>query len=78
MDNNSGFDESEIESFDYEKLLMDFEKPLDLRKIELNEYSVFGFLFTETKYGNEKELMQILGSDLKKYIRLKKTSVETE
>src|SRR5680860_645417 len=78
LDNNSGFEESEIEFFDYEKLLMDFEKPLDLRKIELNEYSVFGFLFTETKYGNEKELMQILGSDLKKYIRLKKTSVETE
>jgi len=57
---------------------MDFEKPLDLRKIELNEYSVFGFLFTETKYGNEKELMEILGSDLKKYIRFKKAKAETK
>ncbi|TYB72159.1 ATP-grasp domain-containing protein [Bizionia gelidisalsuginis] len=71
LDNNSGIDASEIESFDYEKLVLDFEKPLDLRKIALNEYSVFGFLFTETQNGNEKELLEILGSDLKKYIRLK-------
>jgi len=78
LDNNSGFEEAEIESFDYEKLLKDFEKPLDLRKIQLNEYSVFGFLFTETKAGNEKELEEILGSDLKKYIRLKKTSEEVK
>ncbi len=78
LDNNSGFDEGDIESFDYEKLLEDFEKPLDLRKIKLNEYSVFGFLFTETKYGNEKELMEILGSDLKKYIRFKKAKAETK
>ena len=78
LDNNSGFEEGEIESFDYEKLLKDFEKPLDLRKIKLNEYSVFGFLFTETKYGNEKELMEILGSDLKKYIRFKKAKAETK
>jgi len=76
LDNNSGFEESEIASFDYEKLLKDFEKPLELRKIQLNEYLVFGFLFTETNYGNEQELMQILGSDLKKYISLKKTSAE--
>ena len=78
LDNNSGFEESEIESFDYEKLLKDFEKPLELRKIQLNEYPVFGFLFTETNYGNEKELIQILGSDLKKYIRLKKMEVDTQ
>lgn len=78
LDNNSGIEECEIESFDYEKLLMDFEKPLDLRKIKLNEYSVFGFLFAETKYGNEKELMEILGSDLKKYIRFKKAKAVTK
>ena len=78
LDNNSGFEESEIESFDYEKLLKDFEKPLELRRIQLNEYPVFGFLFTETNYGNEKELIQILGSDLKKYIRLKKMEVDTQ
>lgn len=78
LDNNSGFEASEIESFDYEKLLKDFEKPLDLRKLPLNEYPVFGFLFTETNFGNEQELMQILGSDLKKYIRLKKTSAESK
>jgi len=78
LDNNSGFEECDIESFDYEKLLLDFEKPLDIRKIKLNEYSVFGFLFTETKCGNEKELMEILGSDLKKYIRFKKAKAETK
>lgn len=78
LDNNSGFEESDIASFDYDTLLKDFEKPLDIRKIKLNEYSVFGFLFTETKAGNEKELMQILGSDLRSYIRLKKDSAEVK
>ena len=73
MDNNSGIEENEIEYFDYEKLVNDFENPLDLRKIDFHEYPVFGFLFTETTRGNENELNRILACDLRKYIRLKKT-----
>ena len=70
LDNNSGFKESEIEYFDYEKLLKDFENPLILRKVDFNKYPVFGFLFTETSFENEKEINQILTSNLKKYIKL--------
>lgn len=71
LDNNSGFKENEIASFDYEKVLKDFEKPMSLRKVNFNEYPIFGILFTETTIGNEKELKNILTSNLKKYINLK-------
>ena len=70
LDNNSGFKENEIEYFDYEKLLSDFEKPLVLRKVDYRKYPLFGFLFTETRHGNEREINQILASNLKKYIKL--------
>ncbi len=71
LDNVSGFNEDQIESFDYDLLLKDFKKPLDLRKIKLDEHPLFGFLFVETSVGNEEELEQILTSNLKKYIKLK-------
>ena len=73
LDNNSGIKENDIEYFDYEQLLKDFEKPMSLRKVDFNEYSFFGFLFTETTCGNEKELNRILTSNLREYIKVKKT-----
>ena len=69
LDNNSGIPEDEIKCFDYDKLLKDFENPMDLRKVDHNKYPLFGILFTETSKGNEKELKQILSSDLRKYIK---------
>jgi hypothetical protein len=71
LDNNSGYKESDIESFDFELLAKDFEKPLDIRKIDFKKYLAFGFVFLETERDNEKELEQILGSDLREYIKLK-------
>jgi hypothetical protein len=71
LDNTTGFKPHEIERFDFENLLADFEKPLHLRKIDLDKFGVFGFLFTETSTENESELEEILHSDLKKYIHLK-------
>jgi len=68
LDNNSGIKDSEIASFDYDKLLSDFENPLLLRKITIGEYPIFGFVFTETSKGNEAELKSILTSNLRKYI----------
>jgi len=68
LDNNSGISNTEITSFNYEKVLKDFEKPLSLRKVNYNEYPIFGILFTETTKGNEQELNKILTSDLKQYI----------
>ena len=72
LDNNSGIPESNIVSFDYDLLLSDFENPLELRKVDFNDYPFFGMVFVETSLGNEKELDQILTSDLKKYIKVKK------
>jgi hypothetical protein len=72
LNNNSGFDENEIDYFDYDLLLNDFKKPMSLRKIDFKKYLVFGFLFIETTVGKEEELNQILSSDLRKYIKLKK------
>ncbi|WP_457615880.1 ATP-grasp domain-containing protein [Lutibacter sp.] len=71
LDNNSGINETEIDSFNYNLLLSDFENPLDLRKVDFTEYPVFGILFAETSIENKQELNQILVSNLKKYIQLK-------
>lgn len=71
LDNNSGIPENKIASFDYDLLLSDFEHPLELRKVDFNDYPFFGMVFTETSLGNEKELDQILASNLRKYIKVK-------
>jgi len=68
LDNSTGIDVDEITSFDYEKLLSNFEKPIELRKIDYKKYSVFGFLFTETIEENLIELKNILDSDLNEFI----------
>ncbi|MBW1670702.1 MAG: ATP-grasp domain-containing protein [Deltaproteobacteria bacterium] len=68
LDNSTGIDVDKITSFNYEKLLSNFEKPIELRKIDYNKYSVFGFLFTETREDNFIELKNILVSDLNEYI----------
>lgn len=71
LDNNSGIKGNDIESFDYEMLLSDFQLPLDLRKANFSKFPVFGFLFVETQVGNDSELTNILTSNLRKYIKVK-------
>jgi hypothetical protein len=71
LNNNSGYAPEEIERFNYELLEKDFEKPLLIRKMDVEKYSIFGFVFVETSPGNEEELNKILISDLRKYIHLK-------
>lgn len=71
LDNNSGIKVKEIESFDYEALLKNFEKPLDLRKINYKVYPLFGMLFTETVVGKNEEIDRILHSNLREYIKVK-------
>jgi len=68
LDNSTGRQADEIVSFDYEKLLAGFEKPLELRKIDYKKYPVFGFLFTETREDNFAELKNILDSDLNEFV----------
>ncbi|GGK38751.1 MULTISPECIES: ATP-grasp domain-containing protein [Flavobacteriaceae] len=73
LDNNSGINEKDIASFNYELLLKDFKKPLNLRKVDFRKYAVFGFLFIETSKENKSELNNILTSNLRKYITVKNT-----
>jgi len=68
LDNSTGIDVDEITSFNYEKLLSNFEKPIELRKIDYKKYPLFGFLFTETREDNFIELKNILDSDLNEFI----------
>ena len=68
LNNNSGYNASEISHFDYDLLAQDFENVLNMRKLDIHKYPVFGFVFTETSFGNEEELDKILISDLRKYI----------
>lgn len=68
LDNSTGIELDKISSFDYQRLLSNFENPLELRKFDYKEYPVFGFLFTETSVENELELINILGSDLQEFI----------
>ena len=70
LDNATGIDPETIHSFNYDKLLEDFEKPLELRKFDFREYPIFGFLFAETNAEKCEELDRILLSDLKEYITL--------
>ena len=68
LNNNSGYKTSEITEFDYISLENDFENVLLMRKLDIKEYPVFGFVFIETSLNNKKELNNILVSTLKKYI----------
>lgn len=72
LDNSTGVNGSRVVAFDYDLLLSNFEKPLELRKIDYKEYPVFGFLFTETKEENYSELKRILTSDLSEFITISK------
>jgi len=71
LDNSTSKEVNEITSFNYEKLLSNFEKPIELRKIDYKKYPVFGFLFAETREDNFIELKNILDSDLNEFISTK-------
>ncbi len=71
LDNSTGIKNDEIAFFDYEKLLSNFEKHLELRKIDYKKYPVFGFLFAQTRENNLIELEKILNSDLTEFVSKK-------
>lgn len=71
LDNSTGFKAEAIKSFDYERLLASFEKPLELRKVDINEYPLFGYLYTQTPKNKFDELAGMLHNTLEDYIKLK-------
>lgn len=70
LDNSTGYKPIEIKSFNYDKLLKNFQNPLEVRKMNVVDYNVFGFLFCETEKDNFEELENILKSDLTEYIEI--------
>jgi len=69
LNNSTGTEGKNIKSFNYEKLLADFAKPLELRKADFLKFPIFGFLFCETRKEDMQELERILMSDLKEYVK---------
>ncbi|NEO51827.1 MAG: ATP-grasp domain-containing protein [Okeania sp. SIO3B5] len=68
LDNSSGKNVSEITLFNYDKLLENFEKPIELRRIDYKQYPIFGILFIETIEENFMEIKNIIDSDLSEFI----------
>lgn len=68
LDNSSGIETHDIANFNYSDLENDFENAVLIRKLDIHQYPIFGFVFAETSKGNEKELTKILTSNLRKYI----------
>jgi len=69
LNNSTGVDGKNIESFDYESLNQHFTRILELRKVDFKAYPVFGFLFTETPSDSFAELENIAKSSLKEFIK---------
>lgn len=67
LDNSTGYSGEQIADFDYEALLASFENPLELRKLNYQQFPLFGFLFLETRDENFSELERILKSDLREF-----------
>jgi len=68
LNRSAEIDSKSVKTFDYERLLSDFENPLELRKADHEKYGLFGYLFTETKDSSWSEIEKILKSDLREYI----------
>jgi hypothetical protein len=75
LDNSTGVSVNDITAFDFDRLLSNFEKPMELRKIDYREHSVFGFLFAETREDNFIELKRILDSNLSEFISTNQAAV---
>ena len=67
LDNSTGYDGEMIKTFDYDLLCSGFANLLELRKVDYNEYPVFGFVFAEIKRDAFAEIEQISVSDLREY-----------
>lgn len=68
LDNSTGIKATNIADFDFDKLLLQFENPLELRKVDINQFPLFGYFYTQTKAANFKELTSILLNNLTEYV----------
>ncbi len=68
LDNSTGIKAENIANFDYDKLLSQFEKPLELRKVDVNQFPLFGYFYTQTRADNFDELTNILHHNLAEFV----------
>lgn len=72
LDNSTGYSAEQIQSFNFDKVLSGFRKPLELRKIDYMQYPLFGILFACTRQNEYREIENILYSDLREFVNLKR------
>ena len=70
LDNSTGYSGEEIEDFNEQKLLVQFDEILDYRPVDFRKYPLFGFLFVETNIDSSEAVEAILRSNLKEYLLL--------
>ncbi|MDY0198131.1 MAG: ATP-grasp domain-containing protein [Tenuifilaceae bacterium] len=70
LDKPKDIDASAISDFDFESALKCFEKPLEVRKMDIKRYPIFGFIFAETREENFVELEKMLKKNLLEFIKL--------
>jgi hypothetical protein len=78
LENSTGIAADQTQSFDYEKVCSMFENPIELRKIDFNEYPVFGFLFAETRAEHDAELINMLNAAMGEFVSMKTRNHEPE
>jgi hypothetical protein len=66
----SSVDLAAIESVDYERFAARFSRVLELRPTDFNRYPVFAFTFVEVPSDDLSELHDVLGADLREYVRV--------
>ncbi len=70
LDNRTGTEGKGIKSFDYKKLVSEFENVLEFREVDFSKHPLFGFMFIRTREDNFAEIIRILRADLLDYITL--------
>jgi len=70
LDKPKDINASDIKEFDFGGVLKCFEKPLEVREMDINKYPIFGYIFAETREENFVELDNILKNDLREFIKL--------
>ncbi len=61
----------DIKSIDYNKFAKKFSKPLDIRKINYQEFPLFAIAFAEFDESNIREMVKLLKDDFRDVIHLK-------
>lgn len=70
LNNSTRVEPGKIRGFDYDRLAERFECVLETRRVDHREYHFFGFLFIKFRKDNNKEMEEILHSDLREYMTL--------